>query len=76
MSKMDIYFSRHARRQMKWREIEEDEVKETISNPEKIEDSIKSRKNAFKHIGEKLLKVTFKQEKDKITIITVVDRNK
>lgn len=71
---MDIYFSRHARRQMKWREIEENEVRDTISNPEKVEDSIKGRKNAFKHIGEKWLKVTFKRENDKITIITVVDR--
>ncbi|OGW07043.1 MAG: hypothetical protein A2889_06265 [Nitrospinae bacterium RIFCSPLOWO2_01_FULL_39_10] len=71
-----IYFSRHARRQMKWREISEDEIKNTILSPEKIEDSIKDRKNAFKHIDKKWLKVTFKQENDKIVIITVIDKNK
>lgn len=42
--KMDIYLSRHAKRQMKWREVNEDEIRNTISNPEKIEDSIKGRK--------------------------------
>jgi len=71
-----IYFSRHVRRQMKWREISEDEIKNTILSPEKIEDSIKDRKNAFKHIDKKWLKVTFKQENDKIVIITVIDKNK
>lgn len=73
---MEIYFSRHAKRQMKWREVNEDEIKNTISNPEKIEDSIKGRKNAFKYIGDKWLKVTFKHESNKIVIITVVDKNK
>ncbi len=71
-----IYFSRHVRRQMKWREISEDEIKNTILSPEKIEDSKKGRKNAFKHIGKKWLKVTFKQEGGKIVIITVIDKNK
>ncbi|MBI5750454.1 MAG: DUF4258 domain-containing protein [Nitrospinae bacterium] len=73
---MEIYFSRHAKRQMKWREVNEDEIRNTISNPEKIEDSIKGRKNAFKHIAEKWLKVTFKHKSNKIVIITVVDKNK
>lgn len=73
---MEIYFSRHAKRQMKWREVFEDEVKDTILEPEKTEDSIKGRKNVFKHVGEKWLKVTFKEENDKITIVTVVDKNK
>ncbi|MDD5434750.1 MAG: DUF4258 domain-containing protein [Nitrospira sp.] len=73
---MEIYFSRHAKRQMKWREVFEDEVKETILEPEKTENSTKGRKNVFKHVGEKWLKVTFKEETDKITIVTVVDKNK
>ena len=40
--------TRHARRQMKWRKIEENEVKEAISDPVKLEDTVKGRKNAFK----------------------------
>ena len=73
---MDIYFSRHVKRQMKWREIEEGEIKDTVLYPEKVENSIKDRKNAFKHIGSKWLKVTFKQESDNMVIITAIDKNK
>ncbi len=61
---------------MKWREISEQEVKDTMLSPEKVEDSAKHRKNAFKHIGKKWLKVTFKQEGDKVTIVTAIDRGK
>ena len=61
---------------MKWREIIEEDVRDTILSPEKVEDSIKGRKNAVKHIGRKWLKVTYKEETDRIVIITVVDRNK
>ncbi|OHB93533.1 MAG: hypothetical protein A3E19_07140 [Planctomycetes bacterium RIFCSPHIGHO2_12_FULL_52_36] len=73
---MEIYLSRHARRQMKWRKISEEEVKDTVLHPEKIEDSIKGRKNAFRHVGQKWLKVTFVKENDKMSIITVIDKNK
>ena len=73
---MEIYLSRHARRQMKWRKISEEEIKDTVLHPEEIEDSIKGRKNAFKRVGQKWLKVTFVKENDKITIITVIDKNK
>lgn len=73
---MEIYLSRHARRQMKWRKISEEEIKDTVLHPEKIEDSIKDRKNAFKHVGQKWLKVTFVKENDKIIVITVIDKNK
>lgn len=73
---MKIYFSRHAKRQMKWRNISEKEVKDTILNPEKLEDSIKGRKNAFKHIDKKWIKVTFKKQDDVAVIITAIDKNK
>ena len=72
---MNIYFSRHAKRQMKWRKISEEEVQTTIFNPEKIVDSLKGRKNAFKHINNKWLKVTFKKEDDTFTIITAIDKS-
>ncbi len=72
---MKIYFSRHARRQMKWRGISEAEVKDTVSDPEAVEDSISGRKNALKHIGKKWLKVTFVEEGDRIIIVTAIDRN-
>ncbi len=73
---MNIYFSRHANRQMKWRDIDEQEVRETIEFPEKVEDALNVRKNAFKHIGKKWLKVTFKRESDMVVIITAIDKNR
>jgi len=73
---MDISYSRHAKRQMKWRDISEDEVKDTVLYPESEEDSIKGRKNAFKHIGKKYLKVTYNEEGNVITIVTAIDKNK
>lgn len=57
---------------MKWREIAEKEVKSAILQPESIVDSIKGRKNAFKHIGSKYLKVTFIQEKERMVVITLL----
>lgn len=73
---MKIYFSRHAKRQMKWRNISEKEVKNTILNPEKLEDSIKGRKNAFKHIDKKWIKVTFKKQENVTIVITAINKNK
>jgi hypothetical protein len=61
---------------MKWRKISEEEVKTTVLKPEKIEYSISGRKNAFKHIEKKWIKVTFKEENDTIKIITAIDKNK
>lgn len=49
LKSVEIYFSRHAKRQMRWRKISEEEIKDTVLHPEKIEDSIKGRKNALKH---------------------------
>jgi len=51
---MKIRFSRHARKQMKWRRIGEREVQETIANPERVEDTVKGRKNAFKKVDGRL----------------------
>ncbi len=59
---MDIKFSRHARRQMKWRKITELEVKSVIDDPDTVLDTIKDRKNAFKIIDARNLKITYKQE--------------
>lgn len=71
---MEIVFSRHAKKQMRWREITEEEVKLTLSSYDKIEDSVKGRKNALKKIGSRLIKVTFKEENNKTTVITALER--
>lgn len=60
---------------MRWRKISEAEVKDTLTEPEKIEKSIKGRKNAFKHIDHKWLKVTFKEEDGARVVVTVINKN-
>ena len=55
---MSIRISRHAQRQMKWRKISEAEVESAIADPDMQHDSIKGRKNAFKTLGDRLVKVT------------------
>ena len=46
---------------MKWRRISEEEVFLTLENPNRVEESIKGRKNAYKSIGKRYLKVTYKE---------------
>ncbi|MGB8656509.1 MAG: DUF4258 domain-containing protein [Candidatus Zixiibacteriota bacterium] len=72
--RLEIVFSRHARRQMRWRDISEQEVKQTRSDYDRIEDSVRTRKNALKKIGKRLIKVTFREEDDKILVITALVR--
>lgn len=61
---------------MRWRGISEDEISLTIHHPDMTEDSTKGRKNAFKHTGKRLLKVTYKEEDGRIIIITAIDKGK
>ena len=73
---MEIHFSRHAKKQMRWRDISDEEVTSTLLHPEKTEPSIKGRKNVLKHIGHKWVKVTFPEEHGKIMVITAFDKNR
>ena len=45
---MKITFSRHGKRQMKWRKITEGEVKSAIGDPDMLVDTIKGRKMPLK----------------------------
>lgn len=69
---MKIKLSRHARRQMKWRKIEAEEIERVVADPERVEDSMRGRENAFKTVGGRLLKVTYKREGEKVVIITAM----
>lgn len=71
---MRIYFSRHAKRQMKWREITEEEVNSVLESPDDLRESIKGRKKARKHVGEKEIEVVFKEETDRIVIVTAINK--
>ena len=71
---MAVYFSRHARRQMKWRRVTEAEVLRVLDSPTRVEDSSADRKNAYKLIDARLLKVTYKYERSDIIVITVIEK--
>lgn len=71
-----IKYVRHAKRRMKEREVTEEEVEITIKEPEYIEPSIKGRKNVYKFINNRFLRVTLKEELSHILVITVTIRKK
>jgi hypothetical protein len=57
---------------MKWRKISEAEVMMTLENPERIEDTIQGRKNAYRRIEGRLLRVTYKIYPQEILVISAV----
>ncbi len=60
---------------MKWRNITKEEVEEVFKLPEKSESTVKGRLNVFKKIGDRYLKVTFKEFEEYILIISAVDKS-
>ena len=71
-----IRYDHHARRRMKERGVTEEEAEITINGPEYIEPSIKGRKNVFKSMNGRFLRVTYKEEYDHILVITVTVRKR
>jgi hypothetical protein len=69
-----IIFSRHARRQMKWRRVSEAEVVSVLDAPDRVEQSMDGRINAYKSLGDRLLKATYIEEKGDIVVITVIEK--
>ena len=57
---------------MKWRKITEEGIRSVITNPDKIEDIKKGRKNAFKTMEGRLLKITYKPEDNDVIVITAM----
>jgi hypothetical protein len=71
---MEIYFSRHARRQMRWRRISDIEVEAVLAEPDREEPTRKGRKNAWRAVNQRLLKVTYRGEAGRLVVVTVVDK--
>lgn len=70
-----VGYTRRAKRRMKWRRISEEEIKETLEVPDRVEPYGEKRINALKSLGKRLIKVSYIIEGDKIVIISVVDKN-
>lgn len=61
---------------MRLHKISEEEIELAINKPDFIEVSSEGRFNAWMKISEKYLRVTFKQEAERILIITAVKQRK
>ncbi len=71
-----IKYDRHAKRRMEERGVTEEEAEITIKEPEHLKASIKGRQNAYRFIGGRFLRVTFKEEVNHILVITVTVRRR
>jgi len=67
---MKIIYSDHAKQNMVERRISSKEVESTILNPEKLIDSKKGRMIAQKTIGNRLLRVIYKETEKVYIIVT------
>jgi hypothetical protein len=71
-----VKYTRHAKNRMRLHEINEADVELAIDNPDLTESSFEERKNVWKKISDRYLRVTYKEEKDRILIITAVKKKK
>ena len=69
-----ITYDRHARRRMRWRRISRQEVESVIRDPERLEPTERGRMNAFRWVGNRYLRVTFRELESSVLVISVVDR--
>ncbi len=69
-----VRFTRHARSRMHQHHIDEESVALAIREPDKLLPSIKGRYNAFKETANRIIRVTFIEEADRILVITVSPR--
>lgn len=68
---MKIIYSDHAKQNMVERRISNKEVETTILNPEKLTDSKKGRIIAQKTIGNRILRVVYKETEKVYIIVTL-----
>ena len=61
---------------MRRHEISEAEIESAIQNPEFVEPSLEGRINAWKETSGKFLRVTYKEEADRIWVVTAVKKRK
>jgi hypothetical protein len=59
---------------MKWRRVSEAEVLSIMDGPDRVEESIDERSNAYKLVGDRLLKVTYVDDDGDIVVITVIEK--
>jgi hypothetical protein len=61
---------------MKWRRVSDAEVLSVLDAPDRVEQSIDERSNAYKLVGDRLLKVTYVDEEGDVVVITVIEKER
>ncbi len=72
----NIYLSRHTIRRMRLYDITLEQISQTLSAPDHIVPSLKERYNAYRRIGERFLRVTYREEKERYVVVTVTPRKR
>ena len=72
----DIKYTRHAKNRMRSHKITNAEIESALKEPDFIDVTSAGRVNGWKKVAEKYLRVTYKQESDKILVITAVKKKK
>jgi len=71
-----IPLTRYVQRRKRWRKISLEESKETLIHPNERENLPEGKINASKSIGAKLIRVIYLEEKTRIVVISVIDKNR
>lgn len=50
------------------------EVLSVLNGPDRVEPSIHERSNAYKQLGDRLLKVTYVKQGEDLAVITVIEK--
>ena len=72
----EVKYMRHARNRMRWHRITEYEIVLALQKPEFLEPSIEGRLNAWIKTSDKFLRVTYKEETERILVISAVKKKK
>jgi Domain of unknown function (DUF4258) len=67
-----IRFSRHARRRMEQRGVTPGEVESILRQPDRVEPSLKGRRNAFGPVPGGAARVTIRETTQELVVVTVV----
>jgi hypothetical protein len=70
-----LRYDRHAIRRMKWRNISREEIEAVMAHPDNVERAQHGRLNAFRRLGNRNLKVTYKELPEEFLIISAVDKS-
>jgi len=61
---------------MKWRKVSEAEVTAVLELPDREEQSMGDRINAYRNVDDRLLKVTHIREGSNFVVITVIEKQR